>query len=215
MGLPQVPLGSHIRPTDRLTGTYRHTHAHTLLQSILCPNTHSSYSTPAHMLPRHGALCIKQWLCSTSIFFRHKIIFHPSSLSMLHGSFEMNNGNNRAEDSWDPFKDVGEAMQSGFGLQKHHAPSKWICYCSALYRKAAVNHAQAYLCQQRHVNTFSFKSGEHSSKNITIICKRNGLWANWGGHKKLATVDVILLQTAHWSYLFKQNIDFCLSLTTS
>lgn len=40
---------------------------------------------------------------------------------MLHGSFEMNNGNNRAEDSWDPFKDVGEAMQSGFGLQKHHA----------------------------------------------------------------------------------------------
>lgn len=32
---------------------------------------------------------------------------------MLHGSFEMNNGNNRAEDSWDPFKDVGEAMQSG------------------------------------------------------------------------------------------------------
>lgn len=30
---------------------------------------------------------------------------------MLHGSFEMNNGNNRGEDSWDPFKDVGEAKQ--------------------------------------------------------------------------------------------------------
>lgn len=43
---------------------------------------------------------------------------------MLHGSFEMNNGNHRAKGSWDPFKNVGEATQSGFGPQKHHAPSK-------------------------------------------------------------------------------------------
>lgn len=141
MGLPQVPPGSHIRPIDRLTGrdTRAGTHTHTLSwRTHTCvlfffffssgPSAHSC-SNPAHILPRHGTLHKAVTLLYISFFFfffsRHKIIFHPSSLSMLHGSFEMNNGNNRAEDSWDPFKDVGEAMQSGFlGLEKHHAPSK-------------------------------------------------------------------------------------------
>lgn len=79
MGLPQVPLGSHIRPnwqTDRNIQT--HTGRHTQIQSIPCPSAHSSYSTPAHMLPRHATLCIKQWLCSTSIFFSDtKLFFTP------------------------------------------------------------------------------------------------------------------------------------------
>lgn len=87
-----------------------------------------------------------------SFFPKHKIIFHPSSLYMLHGSFEMNNGNHRAKGSWDPFKNVGEATQSGFGPQKHHAPSKWICYCSVRYGTASVSRRQP-------ANTSAFHDG--------------------------------------------------------
>ena len=140
MGLPQVPLGSHIRDswqTDRNMQTnsgrqiHTHTHTHTirpLPKHSLLPQYASSHAPKAwHAL--HKAVTL---LYIRLFFFsRHKIIFHPSSLYILHGSFEMNNGNNRAGDSWDPFKDVGEAMQSGFGQQKHHSPAKWICYCSA------------------------------------------------------------------------------------
>lgn len=158
MGLPQVPLGSHIRPswqTDRNMQTHTHTvrplPKHSLLQ-------YASSHTPKawRTLHKSSDFALHQ------IFFRHKIIFHPSSLYMLHGSFEMNNGNNRAEDSWDPFKDVGEALQSGFGLQKHQAPSKWICYCSVHYGNATIDCVQTFSCQQWHdVNAFSFKSGKH------------------------------------------------------
>lgn len=166
IGLPQVPRGSHIRPgwqTDRALHTDGHrqesTHAYAHAGSLL-----PLYSS-SHALLRLGTLCIKQWLCSVSDFFfflfflfpflffpKHKIIFHPSSLYMLHGSFEMNNGNHRAKGSWDPFKNVGEATQSGFGPQKHHAPSKWICYCSVRYGTASVSLRQP-------ANTSAFHDG--------------------------------------------------------
>lgn len=103
---------------------------------------------------------------------KHKIIFHPSSLYMLHGSFEINNGNLRAEGSWDPFKDVGEATQSGCGPQQHHAPSKWICYCSVRYGTASVSR-----CQQ--LNTSAFSKGRN---NIAVKDKRQT------GEKRLETI---------------------------
>lgn len=63
---PRYLWGATLALTDRLTGT--HTHSG-LIQ------THFSCSTPAHMLPSHDTLCIKQWLYIH--FFRHKIIFSP------------------------------------------------------------------------------------------------------------------------------------------
>lgn len=149
MGLPQVSLGSHISPSWQ---TDRNMHTHRQENTPTC--THTVHPLPKHShLPQYSSShAPKAWhtlhktvtLLSIRfflfIFFKHKIIFHPSSLFMIHGSFEMNNGNNRAEDSWDPFKDVGEATESGFGLQKHHAPSKWICYCSVQYGAVSINY---------------------------------------------------------------------------
>lgn len=66
MGLPQVPLGSHIRPNWQ---TDRSVHTHIQKTHTTLSRAHSSNCTPAPTLPRHGTLCIKQWLCFTSIFF--------------------------------------------------------------------------------------------------------------------------------------------------
>lgn len=75
MGLPQVPLGSHIRPNWQ---TDRSVHTHMQTQHNPFPSSaHSSDSAAAHILPRHGALCIKQWLCFTSIFFPDTKLFSP------------------------------------------------------------------------------------------------------------------------------------------
>lgn len=89
MGLPQVPLGSRIRP--ELTNWQEHANTHT--------RTGCSTSTPApearptlHKAvtltpPTESFLLCFFFFPFPSLYPDAKIIFHPSSLDMLHGSF--------------------------------------------------------------------------------------------------------------------------------
>lgn len=117
MGLPQVPLGSRIRPnwqTDSSMQTHMHT-VHPLFfeQRSLLLRRNSSHSPKAqHTLHKPVTLLYINFF----LFFPdRKIIFQPSSLFVQRGNFEMNNGNNRAENSWDPFKDVERRCSQGLG----------------------------------------------------------------------------------------------------
>lgn len=107
----------------------------------------------------------------------------------------------RTQGSWDPFKDVGEATQLGLGPQKHHAPSKWICYCSDRCGTASVS-------RQHQANTPAFSK----ERNNAAVKEKRQM-----GRKRLETTlySVFLSMHSTAPCNFRRSIAISSVLTAS